>query len=60
MIFKAKALRVGFTYPTIWRWMRESKFTMSFDVGGKTAWIEREIDAWLAGRPRSNLKKSGA
>jgi predicted DNA-binding transcriptional regulator AlpA len=57
-IFKAEVLRrVGFTFPTIWRWMREDKFPLSFDVGSKTAWRENEISAWLASRPRSNLKK---
>ena len=50
--------RVGYSYPTLWRWMREGTFPMSFDVGSKTAWREDEIDAWLASRPRSNLKKS--
>lgn len=59
MIFKPEVIkRVGFTYPTLWRWMREGKFPLSFDIGSKSAWLESEIDAWLASRPRSNLKKS--
>jgi predicted DNA-binding transcriptional regulator AlpA len=57
-IFKAEVLRrVGYTYPSIWRWMREGTFPLSFDVGSKTAWREDEVEAWLANRPRSNLKK---
>jgi predicted DNA-binding transcriptional regulator AlpA len=58
LIFKAEVLRrVGYTYPSLWRMMREGKFPLSFDVGNKTAWREAEIEAWLASRPRSNLKK---
>lgn len=57
-IFKPEVLqRVGYTFPTIWRWMRDGQFPLSFDVGTKTAWLESEIDAWLASRPRSNFKK---
>lgn len=59
MIFKPEVIKlIGFTYPTLWKWMREGKFPLSFDIGSKTAWLESEIDAWLASRPRSNLKKS--
>jgi predicted DNA-binding transcriptional regulator AlpA len=61
MIFKTELLRlVGCSYATVWRWMREHKFPMSFDVGGKTAWREDEINAWFASRPRSTLKKREA
>jgi predicted DNA-binding transcriptional regulator AlpA len=59
-IFKAEVLqRVGYTFPTVWRWMREGTFPMSFDIGSKTAWLESEVEAWLRNRPRSQLKKSG-
>ena len=58
LIFKPEVLRrIGCTFPTLWRWMRNGTFPLSFDVGGKTAWAEHEIDAWLATRPRSNLKR---
>jgi predicted DNA-binding transcriptional regulator AlpA len=57
MIFKAEVVkRVGFTYPTLWKWMREGKFPLSFDIGSKTAWLESEVEGWLASRPRSRLK----
>ena len=59
-IFKPEVLKlVGYTFPTLWLWMREGKFPLSFVIGSKTAWLESEIDAWLASRPRSQLKKSG-
>jgi predicted DNA-binding transcriptional regulator AlpA len=58
MIFKPEVIaRVGHTYPTLWKWMRDGTFPLSFDVGGKTAWRESEIDHWLASRPRSSLKR---
>jgi predicted DNA-binding transcriptional regulator AlpA len=57
-IFKPEVLKLtGYTFPTIWRWMRDGQFPMSFDIGTKTAWSEDEINDWLANRPRSNLKK---
>jgi len=59
LIFKAEVIkRVGFTYPSLWKWMKRGTFPLSFDVGGKTAWSESEIDAWIASRPRSKFKES--
>jgi prophage regulatory protein len=59
LIFKAEVIkRTGFSYPSLWKWMRAGTFPMSFVVGNKTAWAEHEIDAWLASRPRSNLKRN--
>jgi predicted DNA-binding transcriptional regulator AlpA len=55
--FKPEVLdRVGVTYPTLWAWMRKGEFPQSYDVGGKVAWIESEIDAWCAERPVRKLK----
>jgi prophage regulatory protein len=60
LIHKPEVLRLtGVTFPTLWKWMREGTFPLSFDVGGKTAWREDEIDVWLRNRPRSQFKKSG-
>jgi prophage regulatory protein len=57
-IFKPEVLKLtGYTFPTIWRWMRDGQFPLSFDIGTKTAWLESEIDGWLASRPRSTFKK---
>ena len=58
MIFKREVTElVGHSYPTIWSWMRAGTFPLSFDVGGKTAWLQSEIDAWIVSRPRSSLKR---
>ena len=54
---KPKVLEaVGVTYPTLWKWMREGKFPRSRQVGGKTAWIEAEVEAWIANLPVRRLK----
>ena len=48
--------RIGVSYPTIWQWMRDGKFPRSRDLGGKTKWLESEIDDWIANRPLRRLK----
>ena len=48
--------RVGLSYPTIWKQMRDGKFPRGRAVGGKTAWLESEIDSWIAGLPERRLK----
>jgi prophage regulatory protein len=56
-VFKPEVLdRTGMTYPTLWAWMRKGEFPQSYDVGGKVAWRENEIDAWCASRPVRKLK----
>jgi predicted DNA-binding transcriptional regulator AlpA len=47
---------MGISYPTVWRWMIENKFPRSRQVGGKSVWVESEIDAWIASRPLVRLK----
>ncbi len=48
--------RVGLSFPTIWKQMRDGKFPRSRAVGGKSAWLESEIDNWIAGLPVRRLK----
>lgn len=48
--------RVGVTFPTIWKWMREGKFPRSRELGGKAAWIEAEVEAWIASLPERQYK----
>lgn len=48
--------KVPVSYPTVWKWMREGTFPRSRDIGGKVAWIEHEIDDWIAARPIVPLK----
>jgi predicted DNA-binding transcriptional regulator AlpA len=46
----------GVTYPTIWAWMRAGTFPRSREVGGKSAWLASEVEAWLANLPLRKLK----
>ena len=48
--------RVGVTYPTLWAWMREGKFPRSRALGGKSCWLESEIEEWITSRPVRRLK----
>jgi len=52
--------RVGKTFPTIWLWMREGKFPLARDCGGKPAWLESEIDQWIESRPKRQYKSADA
>ena len=52
--------RVGLSYPTIWGWMRTETFPRGRNVGGKVAWIESEVSAWIKARPVNKLKGIGA
>jgi prophage regulatory protein len=61
LISKPEVLdRVGVTYPTLWTWMRAGKFPRSRELGGKAAWIESEINEWIANRPVRRLKGDAA
>jgi predicted DNA-binding transcriptional regulator AlpA len=48
--------KVGVTYPTIWKLMRQGTFPRSVVIGGKVAWLEHEVDAFIASLPRRRLK----
>jgi predicted DNA-binding transcriptional regulator AlpA len=46
----------GRSYPTLWSWMRQGKFPRSRDTGGKSAWLESDIAAWMDALPLRRLK----
>jgi predicted DNA-binding transcriptional regulator AlpA len=48
--------RIGVSYTTLWSWMRLGKFPRSREIGGKIAWIEAEVDRWIANLPVVKLK----
>jgi prophage regulatory protein len=48
--------KVGLSYPSIWKLMREGTFPRSVVVGGKVLWVEAEIDEYIARLPRRQLK----
>jgi predicted DNA-binding transcriptional regulator AlpA len=57
LICKAEVLdRIGLSYPTVWNLMRRNEFPRAREMGGKTVWIESEVDAWILSRPIRRLK----
>lgn len=43
---------------TIYRWMRTGKFPTPIRIGPRTVrWVQREIDEWIAARPRATGEK---
>ncbi len=48
--------RTGKTFPTLWKWMRETQFPRSFMVGGRAMWLESEFLEWMENQPRTRLK----
>ena len=57
LIFKPEILDItGLSYPTIWAMMRKGEFPRARVVGGKSAWLRTEIEAWLRDLPIRRLK----
>jgi prophage regulatory protein len=49
--------RVGATYPSVWKWMRDGKFPRARELtNGRIAWLESEIEEWIANLPIRKLK----
>jgi prophage regulatory protein len=53
---------VGVSFPSIWQWVREGKFPAprKLGKGGRTAWLESEIEAWAANLPVRRYKDDAA
>jgi len=56
IFFSELKKRVPWSRVSIWNKMREGEFPMARDIGGKSAWLESEIDAWILSRPIKALK----
>jgi predicted DNA-binding transcriptional regulator AlpA len=50
----------GISFPTIWLWMQKGKFPRSRIVGGKTMWLEADIEKWIEALPETPLKAEGS
>jgi prophage regulatory protein len=49
--------KVGLSYVSTWKLIREGAFPRAVVIGGgKNAWLEHEVDAWIAALPRRRLK----
>jgi predicted DNA-binding transcriptional regulator AlpA len=60
LLTKIEVLQItGFSYPTLWTWMRQGRFPRSLVVGSgsaaRVAWKESEIQLWLDNLPRSRF-----
>jgi predicted DNA-binding transcriptional regulator AlpA len=57
LIFKRELLeRVGLSFPTIWKMMQQGRFPRARVIGGKSVWIESEVDDFLAALPLRQYK----
>jgi predicted DNA-binding transcriptional regulator AlpA len=65
-IHRAEVLnRVGVSYTALWFWIRDGRFPAPRELGGshqrsKLAWLESEVDEWMASRPKRLPKGSKA
>lgn len=46
----------GVSYALLWQMMREGRFPRSRAFGGRTVWVQSEIDAWIKSLPLRALK----
>lgn len=57
LLSKAEVLeRVGLTFPSVWRMMREGRFPAARTLGNKPAWVESEITAFIEKLPVRRYK----
>jgi predicted DNA-binding transcriptional regulator AlpA len=57
LVYKAETVeRTGRTYPTLWAWMCVDKFPRARVVGGRIAWLNSELEAWMESLPKQTLK----
>jgi predicted DNA-binding transcriptional regulator AlpA len=48
--------RVPLSFPTIWKMMQQNRFPRARVIGGKSVWIESEVDDFLAALPLRHYK----
>ncbi len=51
--------KVRLSYPSIWARMNAGTFPRSRSTGGKSLWIESEVDEWINNLPLVTLKCDG-
>ena len=57
LICKSELLkRVPLSFPTIWKMMQQNRFPRARVMGGKSVWIEGEVDDFLAALPLRHYK----
>ena len=48
--------KTALSYPKIWQLMRFGTFPRAKAAGGRTVWLESEVDAWIAKLPERKFK----
>jgi predicted DNA-binding transcriptional regulator AlpA len=48
--------RVPLSFPTIWKMMQQGRFPRARVIGGKSVWIESEVNDFLAALPLRQYK----
>ena len=57
LLTRAQVLELtGFSYGSIWAWMRSGTFPRSLLISGRVRWRAREIQDWIENLPRQRLK----
>jgi predicted DNA-binding transcriptional regulator AlpA len=57
LICKSELLkRVPLSFPTIWKMMQQNRFPRARVMGGKSVWIEGEVEDFLAALPLRHYK----
>ncbi|WP_258168447.1 AlpA family transcriptional regulator [Paraburkholderia sp. BL21I4N1] len=52
-----RCARVGLGASTVYRYLAAGKFPKPVEIGGgRVAWLESEIDAWIANRPEAGWR----
>jgi prophage regulatory protein len=51
--------RVPLSFPTIWKMMQQGRFPRARVIGGKSVWIESEVNDFLAALPLRQYKDDG-
>jgi predicted DNA-binding transcriptional regulator AlpA len=60
LVGKSEVLaRVSLSFPTVWDMIRKGIFPAGRIVGGKTMWLESDVDQWIATRPERKYKRTG-
>jgi prophage regulatory protein len=57
LISKSELLkRVPLSFPSVWKMMQQNRFPRARVIGGKSVWVESEVDDFLAALPLRHYK----
>lgn len=57
LVFKPELIdRLGVSYPTILKFVREGRLPRGRVIGDRIAWTEKEVETFLANLPRQKFR----